>query len=444
MPTAAEPRKLLRILGVAFGVAVTVGGTIGVGILRRPGSVAAQLGNTWLILAMWIFGGLFALASTLVVAELGAMFPEAGGFYVFARRTFGQSTGFAVGWSDWLGQNTAVAYQALTVGELSVVLMPRLAGKATAIAVLVILAFLTLHWMGLRAGSGAQQLTSLALTLAYLFLIVACFLAKGSRTFADVGQSLPHPATGGGWFVAVMLALASVIVSYDGWYQAIYFTEENSDPARSLPRSLLIGVLVVIAVYLLINLAFLRVLPLARLAESGLPAADAAQVVFGGSGATIITWISLISMPAALNATLLSTARIAFAVSRDTFGWRQGMQVSRGGTPTIATLLSAGAAILLVLSGSFEKLIALASFFFVATYFSAYAAIFVLRRREPDTARPFRAWGYPWTALFVLGVGFVFLAGTVISDPSDALPAAGLVAFSYPIYWIFRKVRQRA
>jgi APA family basic amino acid/polyamine antiporter len=103
---------------VAFGVAVTVGGTIGVGILCRPGAVAAQVGNTWLILAMWIFGGFFALASTLVVAELGAMLPEAGGFYVFARRTFGESTGFAVGWCDWLGQNTAVAYQALTIGEL--------------------------------------------------------------------------------------------------------------------------------------------------------------------------------------------------------------------------------------------------------------------------------------------------------------------------------------
>jgi APA family basic amino acid/polyamine antiporter len=440
MPTAAEPHKLHRILGVAFGVAVTVGGTIGVGILRRPGAVAAQLGNTWLILAMWIFGGFFALASTLVVAELGAMFPEAGGFYVFARRTFGESTGFAVGWSDWLGQNTAVAYQALTIGELSVVLMPALAGKATAIAVVAILVFLALHWIGLRAGSSTQQITSLALTIAYLFLIVACFLAKGSGTFAGA-QTLPDPATSGGWFVAVMLALASVIASYDGWYQAIYFTEENSDPGRSLPRSLIIGVLLVIAVYLLINLAFLRVLPLARLAASGLPAADAAQVVFGGSGATIITWISLISMPAAINATLLSSARIAFAVSRDSFGWRKGIEVNRGGTPTMATLLSAGAALLLVLSGSFEKLIALASFFFVATYFSAYAAIFVLRRREPETARPFRAWGYPWTALFVLAVGFVFLAGTVISDPSDALPAAGLVALSYPVYWVIRKQR---
>ena len=144
-------------------------------------------------------------------------------------------------------------------------------------------------------------------------------------------------------------------------------------------------------------------------------------------------------MPAAINATLLSSARIAFAVSRDSFGWRKGIQVNRGGTPTIATLLSAGAALLLVLSGSFEKLIALASFFFVATYFSAYAAIFVLRKREPGAARPFRAWGYPWTALFVLAVGFVFLAGTVISDPGDALPAAGLVALSFPVYWMIRR-----
>jgi APA family basic amino acid/polyamine antiporter len=110
----------------------------------------------------------------------------------------------------------------------------------------------------------------------------------------------------------------------------------------------------------------------------------------------------------------------------------------------MATLLSAGAALLLVLTGTFEKLIAIASFFFVATYFSAYAAIFVLRRRDPQTARPFRAWGYPWTALFVLGVGVVFLAGTVIGDPGDGPPAAGLVALSYPVYWMMRKLRYRA
>src|SRR5258706_74200 len=190
-----------------------------------------------------------------------------------------------------------------------------------------------------------------------------------------------------------MLAFAFVIVSYDGWYQAIYFTEENSDPAGSLPRSLIIGVLLVIAVYLLINLAFLRVLPLARLAASGLPAADAAQVVFGGSGGTIITLISLISMPAAINATLLSSARIAFAMSRDSFRWRKGMEVNRGGTPTKGTLLRAAAALLLGFSGAFVKLISLARFFFGATYFSAYAAIFVLRKHEPPCGPPFSRMG---------------------------------------------------
>ncbi len=444
VPTAeTQPGKLLSILGVAFGVAVTVGGMIGVGILRRPGAVAAQLGNTWLILAMWVFGGFFALFSTFVVSELGAMLPKAGGFFVYAKYTFGEAAGFTVGWTDWLAQSTALAYQALTIGELSPVFFPALAGKATAIAIVALLCFLMLHWVGLRAGKGAQELTSTALALAYLFLIGAC-LYHGSGSIPRAAETLVHPATFAGWFVAVMMALQSVIVSYDGWYQGIYFAEENSDPARTLPRGLIIGVLAVITVYLLINIAFLDVLPLSRLAKSELPAADAAQIVFGGRGALIITLISLISMPAAMNATLLGSSRIAFAVCRDSLGWRKGSTVNRGGTPTIATALSAAAAIVLVASGNFEKLIAAASFFYVATYFSAYAAIFVLRRREPSTFRPFRAWGYPWTALFVLGVGLVFLVGTVIGDPGDGLPAAVLCGLGVPLYWLSRKFRKSA
>lgn len=422
--------ELLRILGVSFGIAVTIGGTIGVGILRTPGMVAAELGHGGLVLAVWVLGGVYALFGTLAVAELGTMLPKAGGWYVYARRALGEYTGFAVGWSDWIAQSAALAYLATAMGDFSVVLAPALSGAGKAIAMATLLAFSLLHWRGLRVSGRAQELTSLVKAIAFIALVGACFVLGGG----DAEPEAPGVATPSGLLVGLVIALQSVIITYDGWYSAIYFTEEDRDPARNLPRSALGGIASTIVIYLLVNLALLYVLRLRRLAASPLPAADAAQKLFGGYGGPVVTALSIISLPSVINAVLLLAARILFAMSRDGWFASGAAGVNPRGTPGVAMFSTTLMGLFLIATGTFERLIAIAAFLYGAIYGSGFLSLLVLRRREPELPRPFRAWGYPWTPLVVLVGSLLFLAGNLVSDPINSFYALALMGLSYPAY----------
>lgn len=436
--------KLLRILGVTFGIAVTIGGMIGLGILRTPGTVAAQLGSFWLILAVWILGGVYSILGTISVAELSTSLPKAGGWYVYARRAFGDYGGFVVGWSDWLSGCATLAFAAITIGEYLPALVPALFGSVKAIAFTTLIVLGLLNWIGLRAGSRFQELTSFGKALAFLVLVAACFIYGGQPPPLTVEEqaALHQPIGILAIFVAVMLALQAVTYAYDGWYGAIYFAEENRDPSRNLPRSMLIGVVSVMAIYLLVNLALLYVLPLPQLAASTLPAGDAAQTVFGVRGSQIISLLALITLPSIINANLMVSPRIIFAMSRDGLFSSKAVTVNKGGTPVGALLLTVITAILLAASGTFEILLSVIAFLFVLVYGSGFLAVFILRKKEPDLARPFKAWGYPWTTLIVLIGSIIFLIGQVISDTRNSIYAIVSIAVSYPIFLIMKKIKQ--
>jgi len=436
-------RHLLRILGVGFGVAVIVGNTIGSGILLTPGEVAAHLRNPWLIFAAWSAGGIFAFFCTQSVAELGTMLPEAGGWFVYARRAFGEYVGFLVGCCDWVVQSAAIAYLAVAFGEFAADLFPALRGhtKASAVGCLIILALL--NWLGLRVGSRVQEITSLTKALALIAFVVVCFLvssrAAPSVTVAprNIAQ-LPHV----GWLIAIILALQSIIVSYDGWYGAIYFTEEDKDPARNLPRSSIIGVLACGTIFLLVNAALLHVLPIDRLAASQMPVADAATLLFGGYGRVIILVLSLITAISTINASLMITPRILFAMARDGLMPDSITSINSGGTPSGALLLCTAASIGLVLSGSFETLVAMAAILFVVVYMSGFLSLYILRSSQPDLPRPFKMWGYPWTALVIcLGTG-AFLVASIVADLKHALFTVLVIASTYPLYLLVTRRRQ--
>lgn len=425
--------RLLRILGAGFGVAVIVGAVIGVGILRTPGEVASHIPSAPLILGMWIAGGVYALLAAASVTELGTMLPESGGYFVFARRAFGDGPGFTIGWTDWLGQTSALAYVSIAFGEFSVSLAPSLAGHETLVAIAVIAFFGFLQWSGTKTSSRVQQATSLVKAIAFLALIAACFLMRGPKTAA------PAPVRAESLLVAVILAVQSIIITYDGWYEALYFTEEIRDPARELPRSMIGGVVAVIVIYVLTNAALLYVLPVGELASSKLPAANAARYLFGAGGATLITALSLISLPPMLNAVMLAAPRILFAMSRTGLFPPPMSRVSRRGNPDWAVAATTALAILLISTGSFRSLIAIASVIFVVNHFCALSALFVLRRREPALARPFRAWGYPWVTAIIAATALAIVIGSFFGDPRHALYAAGLIAASVPVYFLLRR-----
>ena len=426
--------KLLRILGSGFGVAVIVGAVIGVGILRTPGEVAAHLADPRLILGLWLGGGIYALLAAASVTELGTMLPETGGYFVFSRRAFGDAVGFTVGWTDWIGQTSAIAYASIAFGEFLTALVPSLAGRETVIGVAIIAAFGLLQWTGIRSSSRVQQATSLIKAIAFLALVVACFWFGGNR-----GNG-PMPVRTESLFVAVILAVQAIILTYDGWYEALYFTEEIRDPVRQLPRSMIGGVALVIVIYMLVNAALVYVLPLGALAGSKLPAADAALLLFGKSGATLVTLLSLISLPPMINAVMLCAPRILYAMSRGGLFPARMATVSSRGNPDWALAATVVLAILLVSSGTFKTLIAVASVIFVVNHCFALSALFVLRRREPSLPRPFRAWGYPWISALVLLTAVGILAGSLFSDPRHSLYAGGLIAISFPVY---RSLRRR-
>lgn len=422
--------RLLRLLGVGFGVAVTVGGTIGVGILRTPGAVAAQLPDPWLIAGVWVLGGVYALVGTLCVVELGTALPSAGGWYVYARRAFGDAAGFSVGYCDWLAQSAALAYLAVSVGDFAAALWPRLLPAAKAVAVLTLATFAAIQWLGLRSSSWTQQATSLLKGLALFVFVILCF-HHGPEAEALSAAAVPRP---GLLLVSLVIALQSVIVTYDGWYTAIYFTEEDHDPGRNLPRSALGGVLSTIAIYLLVNLGVLHVLGVNKLAASSLPAAEVTQAIFGGAGGALVTALCLVSLLSVINAVLMLATRILFAVARDGQFMARATSVNAAGTPVPAMLLTTAAGGLLVLSGTFEQLVAVASVLYVGVYVSGFLALFALRRREPELHRPFRVPAYPWTPLLALLGSVAFLVGNVVSDPRSSLLAVGLLAASYPVY----------
>jgi basic amino acid/polyamine antiporter, APA family len=425
--------RLLRVLGLGFGLAVIVGNTIGAGILRTPGDVARYLPATALFLGIWVVGALYALLGANSLAELGTAVPRSGGQYVFAHRALGAYPAFVVGWSDWLSTCGSSAAVAIVIGESAARLHPPLAPFTLPLALAVIVAVGLVQWRSVRWGGRAQEVTSLLKALAFLALVVACF-ALGRPVAGDaVAVTLPPLA-------AAVLALQAVIYTFDGWSGVVYFSEEVRNPARDVPRSLFAGVLTVTAIYLLFNLALLYVLPLSTMAATKLPAGAAALAVFGPAGDRLVTALMLVSMFSAVNAFQMMAPRVLYAMASDRLAVHAAVAVNRGGTPTVALVLSTAAAVAFLASGTFERVIAVLAFFFVANYAISFVSLFVLRRCEPELPRPYRCWGYPWTNGLALACSLAFLAGAVVGDRANSLWALGLLAASYPVYRLARGV----
>jgi APA family basic amino acid/polyamine antiporter len=430
--------QLKKLLGVGFGVAVTIGGTIGTGILRKPGPIAQDIGNPTLIIAVWLAVGLYALAGSLSVMELGTMLPKAGGWYVYARQAFGNYAGFIIGISSWLGSVSAMAFGAAVMSEYTALLFPSIIDYQKMVAIGILVAFVAFHSVGVRLASRAQEVMSVLKAVGLLAFVIVCFVITPSSA-PQITPAQVRPLAEGGIWIGVLAALQSVFYTYDGWHTAAYFTEEDVDPSRNLPRSMMSGVLLIISIYVLVNLALLYVLPVSVLAGSKLPAADAVQVLFGPGSAQVVTFLLMISIMGIINAQIMFNPRTIFAMGRDGLFFRFVTQVNEGGTPLNATILTAGASILMILTNTYGKLSDIATFFFVLCYASAFAALIRLRQTEPELARPVRAWGYPFSTWTLLIISLAFLLGVVIGDFSSSLYALAFIAVSYPVYLLIKR-----
>ena len=439
-PAVARNRgRLLQVLGVWFGVSAAIGNSIAAGIVRTPGDIAQALPRTWLFLGVWVVGGLYALFGASSLAELGAAIPRSGGQYNFSRRAIGEYAGFIVGWSDWLSTCGTAAAVGIVIAEYSGDLFPMLAGHVKMIAVSIIVGFGVLQWRGIRWGSGAQILTAATKTIAFLILLVACFVLGGHARAAAPAAATPLPAMPAGWglAVAVILGLQAVVFTIDGWDGIIYFGEEVRNPGRDVPRAIFGSVFTIMGIYLLLNAAVVYVLPMNEIAGNNFALGTVAARIFGAYGDPIIRSIMVVSMLSCINANQLFCTRTLHAMSCDGLFFRPVAKVNAGGTPALALLLSTIAGVLFVL-GSFERVIAMLSFFFVANYTLSYASLFLLRKREPEMARPYRAWGYPWTTGIALLASAIFLVGSILTDRQNAPWALAMLVLSYPVFRLLK------
>ena len=437
-PALARPAprgRLLQVLGVAFGVAVIVGNSIGAGIMRTPGDVAAWLPSTPWFLGIWIAGGIYALLGALTLAEPGAMIPQSGGMYVMARRGLGEYPGFVIGWTDTISTCASIAAITIAMGEYAGGLFPALEGHVSLTAVTVVTVLAAIQWRGIRTGDFVQQLTSLLKVLVLVGLAVVCFVVP-ARPVAAATAAVPIAAIS---FNSIVLALQAVIYTYDGWNGMLYFGGEVKDPGRSVPRGMAGGVLMVLGIYLLLILGFAHVLGLRGMAGQPMVAATAAEAIFGPIGDRVVRVVILISLVSAANAIILMAARIPYAMSRDGLAPVRLGDVNAGGTPTLALLGAWLATVALVVSGTFERAIAIAAFYFVLQYGVSFVSVIALRWREPDTPRPYKAWGYPVLPVVLTLIAILFMVGVYVSDQQNTLLSLALLALSFPVYLAVRK-----
>lgn len=430
-----QKNELKKILGAGFGIAVLVGGTIGVGILRAPGIIAGHINNYWLIIFAWLFVGGYVLLAAGLFAEMATMMPKAGGPYNYVKRAFGDYPGFISGWFDYLLNSIAPAYFCIVIGEYLSLLFPALAGYETVMGLGFLTLFMLFHLSGVKSGSIAQQVTSVAKVLFFLALVVACFFIDTENIPSEKVQSLTEGTT----LLGFLTALQLIMGAYNGWWSGCFFAEEDVDPSRNIPKSLFTGVIMVIVIYILLNMAFMHVIPPAALANSPLAASDVARVVFGDSGSKLVIIIAIVSILSILNAYMMIPARIMFGLSRDKFFIRQGTQINKGGTPVISLLITTAFSFILIIVGSFQQLFALAGFMSLVVTGLSFAAHIRLRRSELGAPRPYRAWGYPVTPVIVLLATAAMFIGFAKSDQFNFLIVLGIGIISYPAFKLIRR-----
>jgi basic amino acid/polyamine antiporter, APA family len=430
--------RLLQVLGLWFGIAAIIGNSIGIGIMRTPSEVARHIPTTSGYLLAWFIGGVYAALGVASMAELGVLMPRSGGQYVFARNVFGPYAGFVVGWSDWISSSASGAAVSMAVAEYAgAFISPDTTSVVVPVALGIVLLFTVILWRGVRSSDVTVKVMTLA-KVVVLIGVPAIAFASGARAPVEVTAAAGVGAiTIGG----IVLAMQSVIYSYDGWVGVLYFSEEVKDPARDIPRAMFGGVASVFAIYMLLVGCFVYVLGIGGVAADNFPAGQVANAVFGDTGGTIIRIVVIITGLSAVPPIIMMASRVPHAMSRDGLFARGAAAVNEGGTPTVTLAASALLAIAFIVSGTFSQVIAIAAFFFVLQYVMSFSALFVLRRREPDRPRPYRAIGYPVsTAISWLG-GVAFLIGAVVQDQRNSAIAIGILLASYPVYRLLRLPR---
>lgn len=443
-----------RVLGPFDATMVVIGGIIGAGIFINPYIVAQRMDSPAWVLGAWAAGGALALAGALSFAELGSLFPRAGGQYVYLRDAFHPLAGFLYGWALLLMiECGAIAAVAITFAEYTLRLVGRPEVAAVPLAALAIVVVAAINYFGVKPGSRVLNVFVVLKVVAILVLVAAAFLLPGD---GGVGAAMAEgaggagEAAGGGGLLATLpvlafgAALVPVMFSYGGWQNANYVAEEIHEPERNVPLSLILGTAVVVTVYLLVNWAYLKALGQPGLAATLTPAADTARSLMGPLGDRFVAATIAVSTFGFLNLTMLAPTRVYWAMADDGIFFRSVARLHpRWRSPSVAILLQTGWALVLVLTGTYAQLVDYVVFADWIFFGGAVATVFVFRRTVPLATRPegtFRVPGYPWIpGAFVLVAAYIVLS-VMWTNPVRSGLGAALLLTGVPAYlWWSRR-----
>jgi basic amino acid/polyamine antiporter, APA family len=448
----ASPARasLERRLGPLDAAAIVISNVIGVGIFITPGFVATLVPNRTAILGVWVLGGSLAFAGALAYAELAARQPEAGGEYVYLREAFGSLAAFLTGWTSFVagfsgaiaaggvgiavyldrlvpGAGSAAPLASWQLGPLSVVLSIR-----AFVAIAIILALAVVQMRGVGVGRVVQNfLTTLKVTALIAFAVVGFIVAEVAGHSAYAADAPVRPS---GW----LLALVPVMFSYTGWNAAVYVAEEIRQPVKNVPRALMIGTGVTVALYLALNALYLRVVPQEQFTGTMAVGEVAAERLFGSAAGVLFAVVAVVIILSSLSAMTTAGPRVYFAMARDGVFVPAAARIHpRYRTPAFAIVAQAIWSSLLVLSGTFEQLLTYTGFGVILFSALAVLSLFFVRRTAKQAA-VFRAWGYPWAPALFCIVGFAIVLNTIREAPGVASAGLGVMAAGVPIYWWVR------
>jgi APA family basic amino acid/polyamine antiporter len=443
--TGDQPSELPRVLSLRDATMLVVSSVIGVGIFLTPGGVAKLLPQPGWFCAAWVVGGILALAGALANAELGAMFPRAGGNYVYLRAAYHPMAGFLVGWLSFFAifaGTVATLALGFTISLSSFVTLGPTSKIVVAIAVIWVATIVNAY--ATKAGARLNTITGYLKVAA---LVVIVFIGP----IIGHARAAPEPffTTGTATLSGFGVALSPVLFSYLGWNASVYVAGEIESPGKNLPRSLFIGLGICTFFYLLVNGTYVYALGMEALSntDKGPPVGfQAGKVLFGPNGSDVVAGIMLVSIFGCLNANVLVGPRIAYAMAVDGLFFRGAARVSATSqTPWIAVLVQAVMATALVLLfDKFSNVLDYTTFAIILATIADTTALYVLRVRDPDRARPYRAAGYPWVpALYILAnLGIAY--ALIVEKPVETLTSLAVLLAGVPVYLLFASARRRA
>ncbi len=449
----AQP-SLTRALGPWSASSIVVGTVIGSGVFLVPSSMIRSVGSVQILFVVWIVAGVLSLFGALTYAELAAAMPEAGGEYVYLGAAYGPFWGYLYGWTQfWVAKSGSIATLAAGFYTYLTVFFPLLAtplvvlpwhigpggarleihyGQLVAIGLILVLG--GINYLGVRAGGNLQVLvTAVKLSLLISVILVGLFASVGGSV--HFSEHIPAAAGVSGFFAAMVSALWA----YDGWNNVSMVSSEVRNPQRNVPRALIFGTMTVIAVYVLINLAYFHVLSPAQVGASKRVAAEMMNTIGGRMAVAGVTFAVLISILAALNGSILSGSRVPYAMARDGLFFRTAAVVHpRFRSPSHATLLLCLWSCIVVLSGWFDDLYNFVIFGSWILYLMTAFSVIVLRRTHPELKRPYHVIGYPFVPVLFVAVALLLLISTLQTRPRESLMGLGMMALGVPFYFFWK------